>query len=52
MEALFLITIGNLVVKYGIPGALKIIKAWNVENPTIEDIKALPDLKPPEDYFK
>lgn len=52
MEAQIIMSITQLIIKYGIPGALKILKAWDVDNPTIEDIEALPDLKPPDSYFE
>jgi len=51
MEAKFIMSIADLVVKYGITGAVEVIKNWNVEEPTLEDIEALPDLKPPSTYF-
>lgn len=44
--------IGILVFKHGIPAALKIIKTWKVEEPTLADIEALRDMVPPaETYF-
>ena len=47
------IRIGVLVAKYGLPMVAKGIKAWNVENPTIEDIRKLEEgLLDPEDYFR
>jgi hypothetical protein len=49
---MFVIVIMELVMKHGIPGVIKIIKLWNVEEPTLEDIQALRNLvKPPEMYF-
>lgn len=51
-KLLFIQAVLQLLVEYGLPGTIKIIKAWQVENPTIEDIKALPDLKDPEEYFE
>ena len=43
---------GVLVFKHGIPAALKIIKTWQVEEPTVADIEALRDMVPPaESYF-
>jgi len=46
------LTIGELILKHGIPAALNIIKAWDVENPTSEDIQALKlKVKDPESYF-
>jgi hypothetical protein len=48
----FVIIIGELVIKYGIPAVIKLIKLWQVDNPTLEDIRALKTLiKPPEEYF-
>jgi hypothetical protein len=44
--------VGVLVFKHGIPAALKIIKTWQVEDPTVADIEALRDMVPPaESYF-
>lgn len=49
----FVMAILDLLTKYGIPGVIKIIKLWNVEDPTLEDIQGLKLLmKPPELYFK
>ena len=46
------LTIGELILKNGIPAALNIIKAWDVENPTSEDIQKLKEkVKDPESYF-
>lgn len=55
MEALTIITaIIELIQKYGVPAAIRVINDWNMENPTPEDFKALIDRLPddPEDYFK
>lgn len=50
---MFVIVILELLMKHGIPGVVKIIKLWNVDDPTLEDIQALRLLiKPPEMYFK
>ena len=47
------LTIGELIISKGIPAMLSIIKAWDVENPTIQDIEALKlKVKDPETYFK
>lgn len=49
---MFVLVVIELAMKHGIPGVIKIIKLWNVEDPTLEDIKALRNLiKPPEMYF-
>ena len=41
-----------LIIKYGVPATIAIIKEWNVDNPTIEDIKKLKEMvPPPETYF-
>lgn len=47
-----LVAIGELTLKYGVPAALRIIRAWDVESPTDEDIKALREMKPAGEYFK
>ena len=47
-----IIAIAELIAKYGVPVALKIIKAWQVENPTADDFRELAQSMPPaEDYF-
>jgi len=49
---MFIIVIVELLMKHGIPGVIKIIKLWDVKEPTLEDIRALRNLvKPPELYF-
>ena len=46
------VVIGD-VCGHGIPAALNIIKAWDVENPTSEDIQKLKEkVKDPESYFE
>ena len=55
MEALIIIAaIVELIQKYGVPAALRVINDWNVEDPTPEDFQALIDRLPddPEEYFK
>lgn len=50
-----IITIIELIGKYGYPAALKIIRAWEYdgEEPTIEEILALKAMVPPaESYFE
>ena len=51
--AAFLIAVITLATKYGIPGLLKILQDWKVDNPTLEDIEALKLRVPrPETYFE
>lgn len=52
--AALIATIVELAVKYGVPGVISIIKAWQVDpaNITDADIEALKQIKPPEEYFK
>lgn len=46
-------TIIELVIDHGVPMALKLIKAWDVDDPTIEDILKLKHMAAePEEYFK
>jgi len=50
---LMVVTIIELITKYGIPGMLQIIQQWQVSNPTLEDIQKLREtVKPPETYFQ
>lgn len=52
-ELVFIQTMLDLILKYGVDGVIEVIKAWNVINPSIEDIEALrTSIKPPEEYFK
>jgi len=54
MELTTLLTIGQLIAKYGVPAAVSIIGAWQIEGePTREDIDRLKNMVPrPESYFK
>ena len=52
-DTLFILAIVELVLKYGVPGALQVISDWNNQDPTIEDIEALRKRVPkPGTYFK
>ena len=43
----------ELILKYGAAAVVSLIKGWEVENPTIEDIEALGQRVPrPETYFE
>ena len=53
VEATLITTIGELILKYGVPAALQILKEWEVSDPTLEDIMALRDRVPkPETFFE
>lgn len=53
MEAEAIAAIADLVVRHGVPAALRIIRAWPVKEPTVEDIRALREMvPPPESYFE
>lgn len=41
----------QLIVQYGIPGAIQIIQLVNKPTITEADIAALRDIKPPESFF-
>ena len=50
---LIILTVVELLLKYGAPAVVKIISDWNVQDPTVEDFLALNELlKDPETYFK
>lgn len=52
MNAEFLLMIADLVIKHGVPATIRLIKAFEIEDPTLEDILALKDqVPPPESYF-
>ena len=40
------------ILVYGAPAVISAIQNWEVENPTVEDIKKLQIIKDPEEYFK
>ena len=46
MEMAMIIAIAELVLKHGVPAALSIIKAWEVENPTADDFRELAERMP------
>ncbi len=43
--------IAQLIIQYGIPGAIQIIQIINKTSITDADIAALRDIKPPESFF-
>ncbi len=45
------ITIAQLIIQYGIPGAIQIIQIINKTSITDADLVALRDIKPPESFF-
>ena len=50
----FISTMLGLIVKYGIPGAIRIINEWagDKDEITVEDIRELRDkMKHPDDYY-
>jgi hypothetical protein len=49
----FLATILDLVIKYGVPATIGAVKAFKVTEPTVEDFEKLRELvKKPEAYFE
>jgi len=53
MELALVATISELILKYGVPAALQILKEWEVTDPTLDDIAALRNRVPkPETYFE
>ena len=50
---LIILTIVELLLRYGAPTFVKIINDWHVQNPTVEDFLSLNELlKDPESYFE
>lgn len=48
-----ILVIVKILAEYGPEFLLKTMKAWEVTNPSIEDIEKLKEgLKSPEEYFK
>jgi len=51
-ELIFINTILELIIKYGLPATVQIIKIWQVEGDiTKEDIEKLKNIKPPREFF-
>ena len=52
-ELAMVVAIATLIIKHGIPAALNILRNWNVDDPTMEDIEALKIMVPPTStYFQ
>ncbi len=52
MEFNMIVAISQLVLNHGVPAALQIIKAWEVEDPSAEDFRELAVRMPPAgSYF-
>lgn len=49
-ELMAILTITELIAKYGVPTALNLISNWDIKDPTVADWEAL-KLKAPETYF-
>jgi len=47
----FIAVITELVLRYGIPAALDILREFKVERPTLEDIRALKNRVPHPDTY-
>ena len=54
MDLSFVLALAELVIKYGIPGALAIVQAWQTDKTEITqaDIDNLRSMKPPTGFFK
>ena len=51
MDPVVVLGLANLVLKYGLEAATKMVVGLNTKTPTIEQIEAL-SVKPPMWYFK
>lgn len=51
MESVLVISLIELIIKYGPSAAIAIIKSLETDNPTVEEIRAL-TVKAPESYFE
>lgn len=40
------------ILIYGAPAVISALQAWDIKEPTVEDIKKLQIVKDPEEYFK
>lgn len=47
----FILSAIELGIKYGAPSAIAIIKAWDVEDPTLEDFEELKKRVPPSSAY-
>jgi hypothetical protein len=52
-KAVAIVAIADLIVRYGVPAAIKLIQTLEAEGVTLEDIKALKEkgLRPAAQYF-
>ena len=51
-DGALILAVIELVLKYGVPATIQIIRAFDVDDPTLEDIQALARRVPePEKYF-
>jgi len=50
-EYLFALTLTQMILEYGVPAVIQAIQTWEIDEPTVEDIRALKITKKPEDYF-
>lgn len=41
----------DVAIKYGIPGVKRIMEIWDVDKPTIEQIRELKEMDRPEEFF-
>ena len=53
-DYIFITNICNLILKHGTSMAIQIIKSWDKDDPTIEDIRTLQNyvIQKPERFFK
>ena len=52
-ELALAVAFAQLLLKYGVPATLQIMRDWQVTNPTLEDIEELKKRVPrPETYFE
>jgi len=54
MELAVVIAISELILRYGVPAGLSIVKRWECDGePTLDDIQSLRAMVPlPETFFK
>lgn len=53
MSPQLILALVTVMVERGIPALINILNAWQVENPTLDDIDKLHELvKKPESYFE
>jgi len=52
MDTLATIALIDKVLQHGAPAVEKIVRAWGIENPTVEDIQSMEITETPDSFFE